>query len=47
MYKVEFTEEELSIILQAIMFYQDRNLHFTEKQYNIAERIYAKIDEIL
>ena len=47
MYKVEFTEEDLSIILQAIMFYQDRNPYFTEKEYDIAEEVYAKIDEIL
>ena len=47
MYKVEFTEEELFVILQAIMFYQDRSLQFTEKQYEIAEKIYTKIDEIL
>ena len=47
MYKVEFTEEELSIILQAIMFYQDRNPCFTEKEYNIAEEVYTKIDKIL
>ena len=47
MYKVEFTEEELSLTLQAIMFYQDRNLRFTEKEYDIAEKIYTKIDKIL
>ena len=45
MYKVEFTEEELSVILQAISFYEEQNYHF--KLYDISNSIVTKIDEIL
>ena len=45
MYKIEFTEEELSVILQAINFYEEQNHHF--KSYDISNSIVNKIDEIL
>ena len=47
MYKVDLTEEEVSLILQALDFHEEQNIHLTEVQFNIANSIRNKIDAIL
>ena len=47
MYKVDLTEEEISLILQALDFHEEQNIHLTEVQFNIANNIRNKIDKIL
>lgn len=44
---LDFTEEQLSIILQALSFYQYTNPHISEEQYNIAETVICKVDELI
>lgn len=47
MYYLKFTEEEIAIILQAIQKYEYDNIYITEEQFNIAENVIAKIDEVI
>ena len=47
MYKIDLTEEEISLILQALDFHEEQNIHLTEVQFNIANSIRSKIDAIL
>ena len=47
MYKIDLTEEEISLILQALDFHEEQNIHLTEVQFNIANSIRSKIDTIL
>lgn len=47
MYNLVLTEEEVSIILQALSYYQFNNPYITEQTFNIANSITEKIDEIL
>lgn len=47
MYNLVLTEEEVSIILQALSYYQFNNPYITEKTFNIGRIITNKIDEIL
>ena len=47
MYNLILTEEEISIILQALSYYQFNNPYITEQTFNIGRNITNKIDEIL
>ena len=47
MYILNLSEEECSIVLQALSHYQYNNQHISEEQFNIAESVVAKIDEII
>ena len=47
MYELNLTETEIAIVMQALSHYQYNNAHVTEEQYDIAENILNKIDEIL
>ena len=47
MYEIDLTEEEISLILQALDFHEEQNTHLTEVQFNIANSIRNKIDKIL
>lgn len=47
MYNLSLTEEEISIILQSLDFYEEQNIHLTEPFYNIINNIRGKIDEKL
>ena len=47
MYNLSLTEEEISIILQSLNFFEEHNMHFREEHYNIINNIRTKIDEIL
>ena len=47
MYKLELTEKEIAILLQALSHYQYNNPYITQEQFDIAENINQKIDEIL
>ena len=47
MYKLNLTEEEIAIIMQALSYYQFDNPHTTAKQYQIALNVMNKIDEII
>ena len=40
-----YTEEEISIIMQALSRYMYDNPHVTEEQWEIANRILERIDE--
>jgi hypothetical protein len=41
------TEEQVSIILQALQYYRYNNQYVTSEQWNIAETVVEKIDEII
>ena len=47
MYRLELTEEEIAIILQALGHYQWSNPYVSQEQFDIAEEIKTKIDNIL
>ena len=47
MYNLSLTEEEISIILQSLGYYQWNNPYINEETFEIAEKIKNKIDEIL
>ena len=47
MYNLSLTEEEVSIILQALSYYQWNNPYINEEFHNIASKVQDKIDEIL
>ena len=47
MYKLNLTEEEIVIIMQALSYYQFDNPYTTEEQYQIAQNVRNKIDEII
>ena len=47
MYEIDLAEEEISLILQALDFHEEQNIHLTEVQFNIANSIRSKIDKIL
>lgn len=47
MYNLSLTEEEVSMILQSLDFYEEHNIHFREEHYNIINNIRTKVDEIL
>ena len=47
MYKIDLTEEEISLILQALDFHEEHNIHLKEVQFNIANNIRNKINEII
>lgn len=47
MYELNLTETEVAIIMQALSYYQYNNVHISEEQYDIAENILNKIDEII
>ena len=47
MYKLELTEKEIATLLCALSHYQNNNPHITQEQFDIAENINQKIDEIL
>lgn len=47
MYELTLSEEEISIILQSLDFFEEHNIHLTEKFYDIINNIRTKIDEIL
>jgi hypothetical protein len=47
MYNLFLTEEEISIILQALSYYQFNTPYITEETFKIGKNITNKIDEIL
>ncbi len=47
MYNLSLTEEEISIILQALSYYKWNHPYITEEFYNIASKVQNKIDEII
>lgn len=47
MYRLELTEEEVAIILQALSHYQYNNPHISEEQWNIANQVVEKIDGVI
>ena len=47
MYNLSLTEEEISIILQSLNFFEEHNIHLREEHYNIINNIRTKVDEIL
>lgn len=47
MYRLELTEEEIAIVLQALGHYQWNNPYISQGQFDIAEKIKTKIDNIL
>ena len=47
MYNLSLTEEEISIILQALSYFNFNSPYITEQTFNIANSITEKIDEIL
>lgn len=47
MYNLSLTEEEISIILQSLNFFEEHNMHLGEEHYNIINNIRTKADEIL
>lgn len=47
MYNLSLTEEEVSIILQSLDFYEEQNIHLTKVFYDIINDIRGKVDEIL
>lgn len=42
-----YTEEEISIIMQALSHYMYDNPHATEEQWEIANRVLERMDELL
>ena len=47
MYRLELTEEEIAITLQALSHYQYNNPYINQEQFDIAEEIKTKTDNIL
>ena len=47
MYRLELTEEQIAIILQALGHYQWSNPYINQEQFDIVEEIKTKIDSIL
>ena len=47
MYNLSLTEEEISIMLQALSYFSFNNPYITEQTFDIANKITEKIDEIL
>lgn len=47
MYNLSLTEEEISIILQSVNFFEEHSMPLREEYYNIISDIRTKIDEIL
>lgn len=41
------TEEEISVVMQALSRYMYNNPHVTEEQWEIANRILERIDELI
>ena len=42
-----YTEEEISILMQALSHYMYNNPHVTEKQWEIANRILERMDWLI
>ena len=42
-----YTEEEISIIMQALSHYMYNNPHVTEEQWEIANRVLERMDEVI
>ena len=42
-----YTEEEISIVLQALSYYMYNNPHVTEEQWEIANRALERMDEVI
>ena len=42
-----YTEEEISIVMQALSRYMYDNPHVTEEQWEIANRVLERMDELL
>lgn len=47
MYELKLTETEIAIIMQALSHYQFDNPFVTAEQYQIAQNVMNKIDEII
>ena len=47
MYRLELTEEEIAIILQALNNYTDISEYITQEQWDIANEVMNKIDKII
>lgn len=47
MYEINLVEEEIVLILQALDFNEEQNIHLTEVQFNIANSIRSKINAII
>ena len=42
-----YTEEEISIVMQALSRYMYNNPHVTEEQWEIANKVLERMDEVL
>ena len=42
-----YTEEEISIIMQALSRYMYNNPHVREEQWDVANRILERLDEVI
>ena len=42
-----YTEEEISIVMQALSRYMYNNPHVTEEQWKIANRVLERMDEVI
>ena len=42
-----YTEEEISIVMQALSRYMYNNSHVTEEQWEIANRVLERMDEVI
>ena len=42
-----YTEEEISIVMQALSRYMYNNPHVTEEQWEIANRVLERMDELI
>lgn len=42
-----YTEEEISVIMQALSRYMYNNPHVTEEQWEIANRVLERMDEVI
>ena len=40
-----YTEEEISIVMQALSHFMWNNLHITEEQWEIANKVLERIDK--
>ena len=40
-------EEEVSMILQSLDFYEEHNIHLREEHYDIVNNIRTKVDKVL
>ena len=47
MYRLELTEEEVAIILQALNNYTDISEHITQEQWDMANQVVEKIDGVI